>query len=244
MNVLAGTNNGIFLTSDNGSNWVQFNNGLTDTTVTSVAVSDKYIYAGTSEGVFATNKNNFVWSQINNSLANVYINSLEVVDTMIFAGTPNGVFLSTNNASSWNEINDGFNNNAVFAFVVSPDGANDSIIFAGTHSSGVWKRPLSSIYTSVKTISGKFPVLFNLEQNYPNPFNPSTIISYSIPKAGNVRLTIFNSLGQKVADLVDKYQQAGKHNVEFDPKNISSGIYYYSLAAGNHEKTRKMILLK
>ena len=88
------------------------------------------------------------------------------------------------------------------------------------------------------------PVNFILEQNYPNPFNPSTTINYSIPSAGNVKIAVFNSLGQEVATIVDKYEEAGNYLISFNGTALSSGIYYYKLIAGNFVQTKKMILLK
>ncbi len=85
---------------------------------------------------------------------------------------------------------------------------------------------------------------FQLFQNYPNPFNPTTMINYSLEKGGNVNLTIFNSLGQKVTDLVNKVQEAGNYKIKFNASNLASGIYFYKLQSGNFTKTRKMILMK
>ncbi len=88
------------------------------------------------------------------------------------------------------------------------------------------------------------PSDFRLSQNYPNPFNPSTVISYSVPKDGLVTLKVFNTLGQQVAELINTNQNAGAHNVEFNAKNLSSGIYYYKLESDGFVETRKMILVK
>jgi hypothetical protein len=88
------------------------------------------------------------------------------------------------------------------------------------------------------------PDVYALEQNYPNPFNPTTVIEYSLPKAENVKLVIYNMLGEQVDLLVNDYQQAGKYKFNFDASNKSSGIYFYSLNAGSFSETKKMILLK
>lgn len=86
---------------------------------------------------------------------------------------------------------------------------------------------------------------FNLEQNYPNPFNPSTKISFSLPESGIVDLNIYNVLGQKVASLVrGENLTAGNHSVSFNASNLSSGVYFYSLKAGNNVVTKKMMLVK
>jgi len=97
----------------------------------------------------------------------------------------------------------------------------------------------------ITTLPGKY----ELEANIPNPFNPDTRISYSLPQAGQVSLEIFNIMGQKVATLVDEYQEAGRYTVTWDSRNdegrqVSSGIYLYRLKAGDFVQTRKMVLMK
>jgi hypothetical protein len=93
------------------------------------------------------------------------------------------------------------------------------------------------------------PVNFKLLQNYPNPFNPTTTISYQISKASNVKLNIYNSLGQLVKTLVNANQSAGSYSVNWDGKNesgskVSSGIYFYRLNTPDFMNVKKMIMLK
>jgi len=85
---------------------------------------------------------------------------------------------------------------------------------------------------------------FALDQNYPNPFNPTTTISFSLPEAGNVKLDIYNIMGQTVATLVDEYRQAGTHEVIWNANGIASGVYFYRLTAGEFTDTKRMLLLK
>ncbi|MCZ6775049.1 MAG: S8 family serine peptidase [Ignavibacteria bacterium] len=88
-----------------------------------------------------------------------------------------------------------------------------------------------SIPTQVK--EGKnAPVDFTLAQNYPNPFNPSTTIEYSLPKAGSVRLRVYNLLGEEVVTLVNEMQEAGFYHVQFDSRDFPSGLYFYRLSVG------------
>ena len=91
-------------------------------------------------------------------------------------------------------------------------------------------------------ISG--PVQYSLEQNYPNPFNPSTVIKYSVAKDGFVNVSIFNILGQKVATLVNGNVKAGSYDVSFNASSLSSGVYFYSIEAGDFKAVRKMMLMK
>jgi hypothetical protein len=88
------------------------------------------------------------------------------------------------------------------------------------------------------------PNTFHLCTNYPNPFNAQTTISYSIPKAGQVNLTIYNILGQKVTTLIDGVQQAGEHRVVWDASDATSGIYFYTMRTSEITKARSCLLLK
>lgn len=98
------------------------------------------------------------------------------------------------------------------------------------------------------------PTEYILEQNYPNPFNPSTVISFTLPEESNVVLSVYNSLGQQVATLINGFMSAGKKSVEFDASQLTSGIsskggyasgiYFYKLEAGNFVSTKKMLLVK
>ena len=99
-------------------------------------------------------------------------------------------------------------------------------------------------YSNIVTANVNALVKFDLSQNYPNPFNPSTIIKYSIPSDGNVKLTVFNVLGQKVTTLVNGYIKAGTYSINFNASNLNSGLYFYKLESGNFTSVKKMLLLK
>jgi len=81
-------------------------------------------------------------------------------------------------------------------------------------------------------------------QNYPNPFNSKTVISWQVGATGQVDLTVYNLLGQKVATLVSEMQPAGYHQLEWDAAHLPSGVYYYLIKAGEYQDVKKMILLK
>lgn len=103
--------------------------------------------------------------------------------------------------------------------------------------------------TSIEEINNITPTEFNLENNYPNPFNPSTTINYTIPKGENVRLEIYNSLGEIVNTLLDGYKDAGNHSIFWNGKDsngnsLSSGIYFYRLINSSNTISKKMIMLK
>ncbi len=85
---------------------------------------------------------------------------------------------------------------------------------------------------------------FALDQNYPNPFNPSTEINFAMPKSADVQLSVYNILGEKVAELVNGKMVAGNHSVNFNATNLASGMYIYRLEAGSFVSVKKMLLLK
>jgi len=88
------------------------------------------------------------------------------------------------------------------------------------------------------------PKSFTLAQNYPNPFNARTNIDFELTRGGHVLLSVFDITGAKVATLVNGNFEAGKHQVNWDAENLSSGVYYYTLKANGSDMTRKMTLLK
>jgi len=85
---------------------------------------------------------------------------------------------------------------------------------------------------------------FELSQNYPNPFNPSTTISFQLPEASFISLKVFDALGTEVATIADGKFPAGVHEVNFDAKDLSSGLYMYRIISGTNELTRKMMVVK
>jgi hypothetical protein len=90
----------------------------------------------------------------------------------------------------------------------------------------------------------EIPTAYELCQNYPNPFNPSTAIRYGLPRSSTVQLTVYNTLGQEVAILVQGEQEPGYHEVKFEGSGLSSGVYFYRLRAGDFVQTRKLLLVR
>ena len=97
---------------------------------------------------------------------------------------------------------------------------------------------------AVSDDNSNFPTEYSLAPAYPNPFNPSTTIEYSLPKSAEVRLVIFNILGEELVRLVEERQEAGVHSTVWNAVGLPSGIYFYRLDAGNFSQTKKIVLLK
>jgi hypothetical protein len=107
-----------------------------------------------------------------------------------------------------------------------------------------WHASLFDFILDVKEdnfVSSSSPFLL---QNYPNPFNPSTTIRYALPQRSHVTLTVFNTLGQQVAELVNGDVDAGIHDVKFEGSNLASGMFFYRLHAGDYVATKRLILVR
>ncbi len=127
--------------------------------------------------------------------------------------------------------------------VISDDGYEELIVVAVDENNNYGSPSESAMVTSNEELANT-PEEFMLEQNYPNPFNPATIISYALPQSSHTKITVFNSLGQRVATLINKVQPAGNHEVSFNAEQLNSGMYIYRIEAGSFTQTRKMMLIK
>jgi len=134
----------------------------------------------------------------------------------------------------------GENNISGYVSGLKPAGDYTLVCYIGDYPSGIID---SSYFYFSKEVSPP-PRNYALSQNYPNPFNATTMVNYQLPVDGYVKLEVYNVLGQKVATLVDSRQQTGYRSVTWDASNISSGLYFYKLTAGDFTETRRMMLVK
>jgi len=93
-------------------------------------------------------------------------------------------------------------------------------------------------------VSTQIPKNYALEQNYPNPFNPATTIKFALPKTSLVRLVVYDITGREIAVLVNNSLPAGYHSVQWDARNVPSGMYIYRLTAGSFTQTKRMMVIK
>ena len=144
-------------------------------------------------------------------------------------------------------------------WVFGPDGAVlDTILVPGQTSNCNWgdpdRRTLyitsgNSVYrirlaeaSGIGETGDNLPGGFDLYPNYPNPFNPSTTIRFALPHRTSMTLALFNSLGQRIATLLDGDQVAGVHDLRFDGSRLASGMYFYRLQAGDFVRARRLVL--
>ncbi len=139
---------------------------------------------------------------------------------------------------------------------VRPDAFGTPVIYPGPGDTTIIRtfRPItnadrftfSAVRAAVLDVSepqGR-PGLFALAQNYPNPFNPSTTIRYTVPVAGDVTLTVYSMLGQRIGVLASGFHQPGTYRVRFDARTLASGVYFYALDGGGKRLVQKMMVMK
>jgi hypothetical protein len=225
------------------------NNGLNSlTNIISLGVSGSYLFAGTAGGG--------IWIRPLSSLG-------MPVELTSFTANVNNNSINLNWITATELNNMGFNvERSVnkfdwikIAFVPGSGTSNFirnySYIDKSVSQPGKYFYRLKQIdndgsykYSKIIEINLNAPSIFALNQNYPNPFNPSTVISYSLPLASNVKLIVYNTIGQTVKVLENGFKNAGNYSVNFNADGLPSGIYFYKLEAGQFIQVKKMMLLK
>ncbi len=239
-------NNGVYRLDRNNPNaiWEPANNGIENKTVENFYEKDGVLFAATSFGLFRTSDNGDNWEECDEGISDKYIRSIYGTHNALLAGTNyGGVYISSDNGDTWQEFND----NLTYIPVIFLT-ADSQYVYAGTYEYGMWRRPIEDVINDVST-SENLPEKFVLYQNYPNPFNPTTNITYVVPSvetrhALSLQLIVYDALGREVATLVNSKQAPGKYSVQFNASNLPSGIYFYTLRAGNFVQTKKMVLMK
>ncbi len=295
--LIAGTNGGVFVSSDNGADWDSVGLGSMD--IYSLIVANTTLIAGTSGGVFFSADNGAHWTASNNGLTNVSINTFAVSGANLYAGATNGyvwrsplsdfivktpVFSSTadsiviNLASNPKTYTDTItiknigNATLIIDTVVSTNTAittskPDSILPGNTQqviiSANVATLKTGTSYIIVSTNAPAKPIdtirvvvhgstavhELNatasewLAQNYPNPFGTTTTIDFSLPATENVSLKVYNALGEKVATLANGVFIAGAHSLVFDAHGLPNGDYFFRLSSGKIVQIQKMEIL-
>lgn len=155
---------------------------------------------------------------------------------------PGGTFycIDSNGVTLWQNI-------FPYYYDSCPAIGSDGTLYIGTQSNGRSDmQNLIAIKDSVTSVNDiiENEIGFQLQQNYPNPFNPSTVISYSLPSSTNVKLIVYNTLGQTVKVLENGFKNAGNYSINFNAANLPSGIYFYKLEAGQFTQVKKMMVIK
>jgi hypothetical protein len=233
----------LYMSTDDGSSWTELGNPplfVGGCHVLSLCLNGNILLGGSdylSSGLFLTTDSCTTWLQVSTVIPKAGL-SIESGGTLV--GTDSlGIFFFSDNGDSLGARNDGLTNLNIHTLSID----NNDYVYAGTDS-GIWKRPLSEIVTSIKEISTTIPTKFLLSQNYPNPFNPTTSIQYAISSRQFVKLIVYDVLGNEIETLVREEKPAGTYEVTWYTVNLPSGVYFYRLNAENFIETKKMLLLK
>lgn len=250
-----GMNNGaarVRLTPDNSSNWATYAVNVNGNYTSAIAFHTNKLYgvAATSSSlpnIARTTNGGVTWNTINIGAGlsgTPYIQWIENTSILYIVGSNGKVKRSNDNALTWFETPmNGVTNITHFDFMK----ANNFVIYGYAVSSNGNVVKLADsiiILTGNKNNSNNKPVEYKLNQNYPNPFNPNTTINFQVPKASDVKLAVYNSMGQEVSVLKNEFMQAGEYDVNFNAAELASGIYYYKLISDGFTDTKKMILIK
>ena len=182
----------------------------------------------------------------------ISVSDFDPNNTIFYVATSTGLYSTSDidgTSTVWAQEGSTTIGNVLSPMVKTRD--SDGLVVVATHGAGIYSAKQTLV--SVEDELG-IPANYTLSQNYPNPFNPSTTIKFSLPQTGNVQLTLFDALGRKVKDIVNKEFSAGNHTINFNASSatggLSSGVYFYRLQvytpgrADNFVQTKKMILLR
>ena len=244
--------NNIFRTTNYGENWTTvLDNPATSSCVMDLTfinsntgfatLNDGHIYKSTNSGL-----NWFDHLQINWGCGLYNINFINENTGYLISGIPIGggrseIFCTTNGGNNWV--------NQPIPFGVYPATLN-SVVFLDANTgfavgdSGVVLKTTTGGFVGLHNISVEIPSTHYLSQNYPNPFNPSTNVKFSIVKAGDVKIVIYDVMGREVQTLVNERLNAGTYEVKFDGSMLTSGVYFYKMVSEGFTETKRMVLIK
>ncbi|MFA7418686.1 MAG: T9SS type A sorting domain-containing protein [Melioribacteraceae bacterium] len=232
----------VYKSTNNGSSWEEFHEIFYKTDIYSIAYTGSTIYLGTGAGLFISNDTGLNWKRINKT-------SISAVFASGNSSVASNKEVSNDYGVSWKKYDSGL---PIITYINSIAESGTYLYFGADN--GVYAIPSQEILTNIEASDKALPSNYTLSQNFPNPFNPETTISYSLPKSEHVTLKVYDVLGREVATLVDEYKQTGTYNSKFSiiNYNMSSGVYFYQLRAGNPSagsgqgfaETKKFVLLK
>jgi photosystem II stability/assembly factor-like uncharacterized protein len=252
----------MYKTTDAGAHWnqISYANGfyIQDQFIRTITVNPLHsnvVYAGVDSGrIYKSTDSGTSWNllvqlPITHSIRKVIIHPY--FNKILLAGTfGDGIFASTDGGMNWSSFNTGLNDLEIYA--VASDESDPMNLYACTASHGVFHTTVKAT-DSTLSVDPYFPIVqeFELHQNFPNPFNPSTTLSYFLPKRASVNLSIYNILGQEVAEVFEGVQGSGYYSTTWNAQNMTSGVFFSIIRISDSETgkllfraAKKLMLLK
>lgn len=244
----------VWVSSDNGINWVDVSAVLPERWVTRVVVdpSDENIVYATFNGlrwrepqphVFRSTNMGADWVDISGNLPDAPVNAFAVDNNYpnrIYLGNDVGMYISFDTGQTWEVLGEGLPVLPIGDIKIHP---TENFLVAGTYGRSMYKIDLNLVTDAANDLP-QIVNKFSLSQNYPNPFNPTTKISWQSPVGSHQIIKVYDITGKEIMTLVDEYKSAGKYEINFDASSLSSGVYLYKLTAGKYSDTKKMVVLK
>lgn len=246
----------------NGSSWAERHTGIPDNVYvyrlrvhTNNSLSPQSAYAITRPGLgnpclYKTNNQGLNWRPISDAV----INNTFVTDILpdprdtnkLYLATSTGSFRSTNAGVSWHKWNNGMPDGTIINELSFIDSTSINKIYAvaGTFGRSIYIREVSGDDPLTGVQNYNIPSAYSLQQNFPNPFNPVTVIKFSLPVTGTVKINVYDITGKVISELVNKKYDAGNFEIRFDGSVLSSGVYFYRMTAPGFTEVKKMMLVK
>lgn len=231
----------IVRSTDAGLNWSLAQTGtgtLRDVSSPSPGSAVAGGFSGSRGILQRTTNGGLSWdSVVVNGVSSFVLTSFYSADTGYVFNSRGVMYHTVSGGKSWDTI--GVGPTSYGPLGVSITSANTGVLLGFSGRIYFAVSPLTGIGSTVPMAHS-----FVLSQNYPNPFNPSTTIQYTLPVQEHVVLSVFNTLGVRIAVLADEEEQRGSHEVRFDGTNLATGVYFYRLQAGTSASTKKLLLIR
>jgi hypothetical protein len=244
----------VWKSTNSGTNWTHINNSSIptwrvtdlkcDPSATGVVYATRNSASLNQDHVKKSTDFGQTWTNITGNLPDIFVYAISISPTNsshLYLATDLGVYASTTGGSDWFEFNTGLPIVRTYDIHYHPI---DRTIRIGTVGRGVWKAKAIDASVGIENISSSIPGDFVLHQNFPNPFNPSTKIKFDLRKKSDVKIVIYNEIGEKVQTLFEGNKIAGAHSLDWKPTEHSSGVYYARLLANGFSQSVKMVYLK
>lgn len=230
------TYNGIVSSKDNGKTWENLGDGLKDRAIRDLCFdSDNRLYALTDSGIFRNNE------YIYPSIINPVYGADKLLTTVQFEWSE----VPSANNYELELYNDSLLTSLIQSVLVSENSASINSLL--TDKTYYWRvKASSNKFNNLYTNIGKFKTAppFSMQQNYPNPFNAGTTIEFYVPYISNVKLKVFNILGEVIETLVDAEYPEGTHQINWNASGLSSGIYFIQIDGNEFRQIKKAVLIK
>ncbi|MBS0171505.1 MAG: hypothetical protein JSR62_14235 [Nitrospira sp.] len=246
---LATQSEGVYRSIDSGVTWRPVNAGMEHELIYSLCAGINFILAGATDRIllYRSVDSGNSWSNLDKEvrdISNGFYALATFGDSNVIGISAWGVVHSTNQGVAWSVINDGLSRGGLVGAEGMCITQKDVLIAAVRY--GIWRRPLSELLTPPSGVEDATTgaTMTRLGQSIPNPTSGEVIIPYSLAASGHVSITLYNSLLQQVATVVDAEEPSGPHTARLEASALPPGAYYYRLHAGSVNLTRQMIVVR